>query len=653
MTVTHTLDDSETEVPNGEPESQNNNEKPTGLASLEHTVPERWGLILALYLAGIFMGALDMGIVNPARTVIQNSLGVNDQAGVWVFTIYTLAYAIAIPVIGKLADVLGRKPIYVLAIALFGIGSLGCGLAQDFQSFGLLLASRVVQAVGGGGMMPVATAAAGTIAPPAKRGMALGLVGMVYGVASVIGGSAGSLIMDIAGTENWQWIFYINVPIALAVVVLGGLFLDRDRTEAGRRLDIPGTVLIVVAITALLWMFQHLDFTDISGSFQDSNVRVSLLIFAITGVVFWVTEHRVHDPLINFDYFMNVPVGVTLLLGMVAGTLMMTVMFIPQFAENSMRLPTGAGGYPTIIIGLASGLAAPISGRLTDKLGPRFVLGLGVIICALSGLLLIFWTSPYPGFLSTSLSIFVMGFGLGFLMGAPLTYLILHLVPSRDANTGQATLSLMRSLATTLAPAIMVGLLATAMGGLSGKVMEVMPKPDMSAMSSAMPTAPGGMSTADGQESGMAQMPPGNSGDGSQPSAPPQDTIDPGFSMVNVPDRLMNRLKSADVTNIVARSKDLANYTFDEQGNTMKAQMGFVPPALEQARQDYLKNIDAHADTIESTFQLELNKGFIRLFWFYTLVSLFGVLLLFGVPSKKTLDAHIMKTAQSTAQNSI
>ncbi|WP_296179240.1 MFS transporter [uncultured Mobiluncus sp.] len=653
MTMINTIDDSETDAPNGAVESQNNNENPTGLASLEHTVPEHWGLILTLYLAGIFMGALDMGIVNPARTVIQNSLGVDDQAGVWVFTIYTLAYAIAIPVIGKLADLLGRKPVYVLAIALFGIGSLGCGLAQDFQSFGLLLASRVVQAVGGGGMMPVATAAAGTIAPPAKRGMALGMVGMVYGVASVIGGSAGSLIMDIAGTENWQWIFYINVPIALAVVVLGVLFLDRDRAEAGRRLDIPGTVLIVVAITALLWMFQHLDFTDISSSFQDSNVRVSLLIFAISGVVFWVTEHRVHDPLINFDYFMNIPVGATLLLGMVAGTLMMTIVFIPQFAENSMRLPTGDGGYPTIIIGVASGLASPISGRLTDKLGPRFVLGLGVIICAISGLMLIFWASPYPGILSTSVSIFMMGFGMGFLMGAPLTYLILHLVPSRDANTGQATLSLMRSLATTLAPAILVGLLATAMGGLSGKVMEVMPKPDMSAMSSAMPAAPGGMPMVGGQDSGMGQMPPGNTGDGSQSSAPPQDTIDPGFSMANVPDQLMNRLKSADVTNIVERSKELANYTFDEQGNTMKEQMGFVPPALEQARQDYLQDIDAHADTIESTFQLELNKGFIRLFWFYTLVSLFGVLLLFGVPSKKTLDAHIMKTAQSAAENSI
>lgn len=653
MTLTNTLDESETAAPHSEAKSQNGNENPHDLASIEYTAPEHWGLILALYLAGIFMGALDMGIVNPARTVIQNSLGVDDQAGVWVFTIYTLAYAIAIPVIGKLADVLGRKPIYVLAIALFGIGSLGCGLAQDFQSFGLLLASRVVQAVGGGGMMPVATAAAGTIAPPAKRGMALGMVGMVYGVASVIGGSAGSLIMDIAGTDNWQWIFYINVPIALAVVVLGALFLDRDRTEEGRHLDIPGTVFIVIAITSLLWMFQHLDFTAIIDSLQDKNVQISLLIFAVASVFFWIIEHRVVDPLINFDYFANIPVGVTLLLGMVAGTLMMTVMFIPQFAENSMRMATGDGGYPTIIIGLASGLGAPISGRLTDKRGPRAVLGLGVTICALSGLLLIFWASPHPGIISTSVSIFFMGFGLGFLMGAPLTYLILHLVPSRDANTGQATLSLTRSLATTLAPAIMVGLLATAMGGLSGKVMEVMPKPDMSAMSAAMPAAPSGMPTVGSQDSGMGQMPPGNTGNGSSPGTPPQDTIDPGFSMANVPDELMNRLKSADVTNIVECSKELANYTFDEQGNTMKEQMGFVPPALEQTRQDYLQDIDAHADTIESTFQLELNKGFIRLFWFYTIVSLFGVLLLFGVPSKKTLDAHIMKTAQSAAENSI
>lgn len=631
MTVTDTIEHPDTATPNREALSDNNRKQPIDLAAGEHAIPQRWGLILALYLTGNCMGALDMGIVNPARTVIQNSLGVDDQAGVWVFTIYTLAYAVAIPIIGKLADVLGRKPVYVIAIALFGIGSLGCGLAQDFDSFGLLLASRVVQAIGGGGVMPVATAAAGTIAPPTKRGMALGMVGMVYGVASVIGGSAGSLIMDIAGTDNWQWIFYINIPIALAVVVLGALFLDRDRAEEGRRLDIPGTVFIVIAITSLLWMFQHLDFTAIVDSLQDKNVQISLLIFAVASVIFWIIEHRVVDPLINFDYFANIPVGVTLLLGMVAGTLMMTVMFIPQFAENSMRMTTGDGGYPTIIIGLASGLGAPISGRLTDKRGPRAVLGLGVTICALSGLLLIFWASVYPGILSTTVSIFFMGFGLGFLMGAPLTYLILHLVPSRDANTGQATLSLTRSLATTLAPAILVGLLATAMGGLSGKVMEVIPKPDMSAMSSTVST-----------NTSTIQM-------GSMPS---QDSINPGFSMENVPVQMLNQLKSADVTNIVQRCKELANYMFDEQTNAMKAQTGFVPPAFEQAREAYLQDIDQHADVIESTFQLELNKGFARLFWFYTLVSLFGVILLAGIPSKKTLDEQIHSNTKQPAEAS-
>ena len=631
MTVTDTIDQTDTAAPDREARSDNNRTQPIDLPADEHAIPQRWGLILALYLTGIFMGALDMGIVNPARTVIQNSLGVDDQAGVWVFTIYTLAYAVVIPIIGKLADVLGRKPVYVIAIALFGIGSLGCGLAQDFDSFGLLLASRVVQAIGGGGVMPVATAAAGTIAPPTKRGMALGMVGMVYGVASVIGGSAGSLIMDIAGTDNWQWIFYINVPIALAVVVLGALFLDRDRTEEGRRLDIPGTVFIVIAITSLLWMFQHLDFTAIIDSLQDKNVQISLLIFAVAAVIFWIIEHHVADPLINFDYFANIPVGATLVLGMVAGTLMMTVMFIPQFAENSMRMTTGDGGYPTIIIGLASGLGAPISGRLTDKRGPRAVLGLGVTICALSGLLLIFWASPHPSILSTTVSIFFMGFGLGFLMGAPLTYLILHLVPSRDANTGQATLSLTRSLATTLAPAILVGLLATAMGGLSGKVMEVMPKPDMSAMSSTMATNTNTMQMG---------------------SMPPQDSTAPGFSMENMPDQMLNQLKSVDVTNIVQRCKELANYMFDEQASAMEAQTGFVPPALEQAREAYLRDIDQHADVIESTFQLELNKGFARLFWFYTLVSLFGVILLAGIPSKNTLDEQIHSNIKQPAEAS-
>ena len=606
-------------------------------APSDFTAPKRWKLVLVLYLAGIGMGALDMGIVNPARTVIQNGLGVGDKVGVWVFTIYTLAYAAAIPVIGKIADIIGRKPVYVLAIGLFGLGSLGCGLAQDFSSLGLLLASRAIQAIGGGGMVPVATAAVGTIVPPPKRGMALGLVGMVYGVASVFGGSAGSLILDIAGQENWQWIFYINVPIAVIVVALGIWALPQENENSARKLDLPGVFILVVMITALLWAFQNLDFTKIGESLGDPNVWVGLLIFLIMLPAFWVAEVRADDPLIDFKYFATINVGTTLLFAAVSGILMMTVMFIPQFAENCMRLPSGRGGYPTIIIGLASAIGAPLSGRLTDRFGPRFVLGIGVLISTISGFMLIYWASPYPGYLSNSVSIFVMGLGLGFLMGAPLTYLILHLIPETDANSGQATLSLIRSLGTTLAPAILVGLLATAMGGLSGKVMEAMPAmemPAMPAMTAPAPDANGQTMPPSSQAKAPAEKPTGK-------AATPMEKSDMGFKMSDMPASLQNKIKTADVTNVVDRTKEVAKYMFAQQEKKMKAKMGMVPPGIDKMQEQYLKDIESHRDQIETAFQMGLNEGFTRLFWFYTILSLAGILLLAGLPSKRKIDAII------------
>lgn len=626
-------------------------------ASSEFTAPKRWKLVLVLYLAGIGMGALDMGIVNPARTVIQNGLGVGDKVGVWVFTIYTLAYAAAIPVIGKIADIIGRKPVYVLAIGLFGLGSLGCGLAQDFSSLGLLLASRAIQAIGGGGMVPVATAAVGTIVPPPKRGMALGLVGMVYGVASVFGGSAGSLILDIAGQENWQWIFYINVPIAVIVVALGIWALPKETQSSDRKLDLPGVFILVTMITALLWAFQNLDFTKIGESLGDPNVWIGLLIFLIMVPAFWVAEVRANDPLVDFKYFATINVGTTLIFSAVSGILMMTVMFIPQFAENCMRLPSGRGGYPTIIIGLASAIGAPVSGRLTDRFGPRLVLGIGVLISAISGFMLIYWASSYPSFISTSFSIFAMGLGLGFLMGAPLTYLILHLIPETDANSGQATLSLIRSLGTTLAPAIMVGLLATAMGGLSGKVMDAMPTMEMPKMPAMMASAPEG--AGEGMPRGISpqaqdngkDMPPSaqDNPKAMSPQAQKPSGKAPGskakadmeFKMSDLPASLQDKIKTADVTNVVDRTKEVAKYMFDQQEKKMKSKMGMVPPGVDKMQEQYLKAIESNRDKIETAFQMGLNEGFSRLFWFYTILSLAGILLLAGLPSKRKIDAVI------------
>ena len=210
-----------------------------------------YGMVMVVYLLGIFMGALDTGIVTPARTVIQTNLMVDDKTGIWMITIYTLAYAASIPVMGKLADRFGRKYIYLLSILLFGLGSLFCGLAQNFASFPMLLVARAVQAIGGGGIVPVATAEFGTTFPKEKRGMALGLVGGVYGIANIFGASAGSAILDLAGTTNWQYIFYINVPITIFILAAGLICLPNTRIENVKKIDIGGITMCP------LWFEEH------------------------------------------------------------------------------------------------------------------------------------------------------------------------------------------------------------------------------------------------------------------------------------------------------------------------------------------------------------------------------------------------------------
>lgn len=164
--------------------------------------------MVLVYLLGIFMGAIDTGIVTPARTIIQSNLGVDEKTGIWMITIYTLAYAASIPIMGKLADKFGRKYVYLCNIFLFGLGSLLCGLSQNVGSFEMLLIARVIQAIGGGGILPVATAEVGTAFPVEKRGLALGLVGGVYGIANIFRSSAGSAILDIFGVNNWQFFLH-------------------------------------------------------------------------------------------------------------------------------------------------------------------------------------------------------------------------------------------------------------------------------------------------------------------------------------------------------------------------------------------------------------------------------------------------------------
>ncbi|MDO5697135.1 MAG: MFS transporter [Dermatophilus congolensis] len=537
------------------------------LPEVEHARPtgKRLGVIMALYLFGIFMGAIDTGIVTPARTVIQNDLGVSEQAGIWLITIYTLGYAASIPVMGKLADRMGRKRIYLTSIALFGFGSILCGLSQDVGSFEMLIVARAIQAIGGGGILPVATAEFGTEVPPEKRGMALGMVGGVYGIANVFGASAGSAILDLVGTHNWQWIFYINVPIALGIVGVGLFALPNNRSDERKPIDGLGIMLLVAMILSLLYGLRSIDFFDLGNSLTSTEVYPYLLGFVVLLPLFILVERRAADPVMNLGYFSDRGIALTLILSMLTGFIMMGIVFVPQLAENAVRMPSGSGGYFVIIMGLASGVGAPLSGKLSDSIGPTKVLTMGAAISALAAAVTVLWLIPAPGMASVVVVLILMGLGLGFLIGAPLNYMMLQRTPKAESNSALATLSLVRALGTTVAPAIMVGFLAHAGAGMQDRLMAVLPttikapvlpyQAELTATLKEFKDDPNFTEQLDG-----VALP--------DLDTPESIEIDPAGGTAAgeaLPDHLVEALRTADVTNITERTKLVADYMFERE----------------------------------------------------------------------------------------
>ncbi|MEG0292044.1 MAG: MFS transporter [Anaerovoracaceae bacterium] len=434
-----------------------------------------FGLIMAVYLLGIFMGALDTGIVTPARTVIQTDLMVDDKLGIWMITIYTLAYAASIPVMGKLADRLGRKYVYLTSIFLFALGSLLCGLSQNAESFTLLLVARAIQAIGGGGIVPVATAEFGTTFPEEKRGMALGMVGGVFGIANIFGASAGSAIMDLFGVHNWQYIFYINIPISAFILIAGFITLPNHKSNQNDKIDVFGITVLIVMVLAFMYGLKNIDFFNFKETIVSLQVYPYLIGFLVLLPIFIFIEKRAADPVMNLSYFTNFRINITLIISTITGVILMGVIFIPQFAENAMKVPSGSGGYFVIILGIFAGVSAPLSGKIIDKYGPKLVLAIGFVASIAGALFMIFVTTNYPTKINVVISLILTGTGMGFTMGTPLNYMMLDNTRPEESNSALATLSLVRSIGTVIAPAIMVGFIAHAGGNIQGDVMKILP----------------------------------------------------------------------------------------------------------------------------------------------------------------------------------
>lgn len=628
--------------------------------------PLHFGLIMVIYLCGIFMGAIDTSVVTPARTVIQNGLGVGDQTGIWMITIYTLAYASSIPIMGKLADRLGRKTIYLICIILFGTGSLLAGLSQYIGHFGFFLMARAIQAIGGGGIMPIASAEFGTTFPEDKRGMALGMVGGVYGIATVVGGSLGSAILGAFGLQNWGFIFFINIPISLFIIICGFIFLPNTKIDDVKPIDKWGTLFLVMMILSLLYGLRNIDFFDFVKSFTSTDVYPFLIIFIVMLPFFIFAEKKAADPIMNLDYFREAPIVITLIISFITGVIMMGMVFVPQFAENALRMQQGSGGYFVMVLGIFAGVGAPVSGRLIDRYGPKLIMGAGFLLSIIGSLFLVLITTSYPNLLTVAICLILIGLGMGFTMGTPLNYMMLDNTKKADSNSALATLSLIRSVGTAIAPAVMVGFIAHAGVTAETNITAQLPKELV------LPSLPY-VTQLDEETTALKDSDFGKTYLSSVQfpdfEAMEKISLDAhgGVSDMKLPANLTKELSDADVTNIDQAVDNMVAYVADtmkpmvtekaESGvqsgidglnritaspevpdqvtqgvSTMVTQMtalkNALPDAVNQGFQNYLGEVKAMAAQIQNIYQKTMETGFKQVYMTTAIASAFALVVL-------------------------
>ncbi len=410
--------------------------------------------LLALLFLGVLMAAMDIAIVGPALPSIRDYFGVDDRAVSWVFTTYLLLNLIGTPLMAKLSDTFGRRPIYVLDVLLFMVGSV---LVATAPSLSVVLIGRGVQGFGAGGIFPVASAVIGDTFPPEKRGSALGMIGAVFGLAFIIGPILGGVLLMF----GWQWLFL--APLPLAVFVLIGAWRTLPSQPAAERppFDIAGMVSLAVILTGLAYGVNHIDAEHLSASLRSPQVWPFLLAALVLLPIFARIEQQSSNPLIRPSLFRTPQLQRANFLSFGAGVVEGVMVFIPALLVAAFHVTESRASFMLVPIVLTLAIGAPLAGQMLDRFGSRFVVLIGTSLLTLGGLVISFIPLTVGTFYLAGA---LIGFGLSALLGAPLRYIMINEAPPSDRAAAQALISILTKVGQLLSGTA-IGALAASMGG--------------------------------------------------------------------------------------------------------------------------------------------------------------------------------------------
>jgi EmrB/QacA subfamily drug resistance transporter len=407
------------------------------------------GRVLAIYaglMVTLLLASLDQTIVATALPKVVSDLG-GLSSYTWVFTAYMLAATVTVPIYGKLGDIHGRRPLFLLAITIFLVGSALCGLAQNMPE---LVVFRGIQGLGAGGLFPLALATVGSIVPPRDRGRYQGLIGATFAAASIIGPLVGGLIVD---HTTWRWIFYVNLPVGGLALLVVYLTMPRRAEKRAHTVDWLGGALLAAGSCALLlglvWGGQQYPWAS-------AHVLGALAAAVVLLVLFALVERSVVEPILPFDLMRSssTVTASVLSMGLVGMAMFGTITFVPLFVQGVIGTSATSSGVVLTPLMLGAVATSFLSGQWVSRSGrykPNALLGPPVLA---AGLILLWRMDVHTTNGEAARNMVITGIGLGLMMQVFILS-VQNSVPSRHIGSATALTQFARSIGSTLGITIM------------------------------------------------------------------------------------------------------------------------------------------------------------------------------------------------------
>ncbi|WP_291042314.1 MDR family MFS transporter [Herbiconiux sp.] len=411
-------------------------------------------------MAGMFLASLDQTIVGTSMRTIGDDLdGISLQA--WVTTGYLILSTISTPLYGKLSDIFGRRPLYIIAIAIFLVGSLLAGIATNMYELAIF---RAIQGLGAGGLMSLALTVMGDILAPRERAKYQGYFLATFGISSVIGPLLGGLLSgapEILGITGWRWIFLLNLPIGAVAMVIVLLFLHIPHTRRAVRIDWWGVVAVILTVVPVLLVAEQ----GREWGWGSPGAIACYVLAPIGLILFLVVERRLgDDAIIPLKLFRSPTFSMATILGVLVGFGMFgAMMTLPNYLQIATGATPTEAGLMMIPMVLGLMIASIVSGQLISRTG-RYrmfpILGTGLLVAAFFYLTFVSADKPVWYVL---IGMLVIGLGLGQLMQT-LTIASQNSVGPRDIGVATSASTFFRSIGGTLGTAVVFSVLFSRLG---------------------------------------------------------------------------------------------------------------------------------------------------------------------------------------------